>query len=79
MSIAPRKAKSGLGRAIRQLREERDLSQEALAVGAGVTASSLGQIERGNASPRWDTVKLIATELGVSISELARLAEKLEG
>lgn len=74
----PQKPRSGLGRAIRRLREERGLSQEALAVGAGVTASSLGQIERGRASPRWDTVQVIATELGVSISELAKLAEEFE-
>lgn len=74
----PQQSQSGLGRAIRQLREERGLSQEALAVGAGVTASSLGQIERGGASPRWDTVRLIAAELGVSSSDLARLAEELE-
>jgi len=44
-----------------------------------VTAGSLSQVERGHASPQRDTVKLTATELGVPISELAKLSERLEG
>ena len=54
------------------------MSQEALAASAGVTAATIGLIERGQANPKWDTIRTIATRLGVSISELAKLAERLE-
>ena len=68
----------GLGRAVRQLREEQGLSQEALAASVGVTAATIGLIKRGQANPKWDTVKTIAAKLGLSISELAKLSERLE-
>jgi transcriptional regulator with XRE-family HTH domain len=68
----------GLGKAIRQLREKRGLTQEAVAHEAGVTASTYGLIERGHSNPTWATVRDVATALGVSLGELAKLAEKLE-
>jgi transcriptional regulator with XRE-family HTH domain len=75
---AAKPRKPGLGPAIRHLREQNDLSQEALAVAAGVSAGTLGAMERGRTYPRWDTVEALAEELGVSIGELAKLAEELE-
>ena len=68
----------GLGRAIRQLREKRGLTQEAVAHEAGVTASTYGLIERGHSNPTWATARDIAGALGVSIGELAKLSEKRE-
>lgn len=67
-----------LGKAIRQLREKRGATQEALAPSAGVTMGTLSLIERGHANPTWDTVKGIAAALEVSIGELAKLSEKFE-
>jgi transcriptional regulator with XRE-family HTH domain len=67
-----------LGKAIRQLREKRGDTQEALAPQAGVTTGTLGMIERGQANPTWDTIKGIAAALDVTIAELAKLAEKFE-
>jgi transcriptional regulator with XRE-family HTH domain len=67
-----------LGEAIRQLRRKRDLSQENLAHGAGITTGTLSLIERGLSNPTWGTVKGIATALGVSMSEMGKLADKLE-
>jgi len=67
-----------LGKAIRQLREERDMTQEALAHAAGVTVGHLSTIERGHSNPTWATVKAIAKALGASVTELAKLAESLE-
>jgi transcriptional regulator with XRE-family HTH domain len=67
-----------LGRAIRQLREKRGLTQEAVAHEAGVTASTYGLIERGQSNPTWATARDIAAALGVSIGELATLSEKHE-
>lgn len=65
-----------LGKAIRQLREKRGITQEALAPEAGVTTGTLGLIERGQANPTWGTVLGIADALGVSMGDLAKLADK---
>lgn len=68
-----------LGQAIRDLRLQRDLTQETLAHGAGITVGHLSKIERGQSNPTWETVAAIATALGVSVAELAKAAERLEG
>ncbi len=67
-----------LGKAIRQLREKRGATQEALAYEAGITTGTLSLIERGHANPTWSTVKAIAAALGVSMGNLGRLADQLE-
>jgi transcriptional regulator with XRE-family HTH domain len=67
-----------LGKAIRQLRDQRGVSQEALAYEAGVTSGTLSLIERGLSNPTWGTVKGIALALDVSIAELATLSLKSE-
>jgi transcriptional regulator with XRE-family HTH domain len=67
-----------LGKAIRQLREERGVTQEAVAHSAGITMATLGVIERGLSNPTWATVKNIGTALDVSIGKLAKLSEKFD-
>jgi len=67
-----------IGVAIRQLREKRGFTQEVLASKAGTTLSTLSAIERGLTNPTWATVGDIASALGVSIAELAKLSEKHE-
>lgn len=67
-----------LATAVRQLREDRGLTREALAFRAGLTISSLARIELGQASPGWDTIRLIATALDVSLSSLAAAIEASE-
>jgi transcriptional regulator with XRE-family HTH domain len=67
-----------LGKAIRELREKREISLRAFAPKADVTFNTLSLIERGEANPTWETVKRIAAALGVSISTLAKAAERLE-
>jgi transcriptional regulator with XRE-family HTH domain len=67
-----------IGKAIRQVREKRGLTQEAVAHDAGITTATFGVIERGLSNPTWATVKSIAAALDVSISELAKLSEKFE-
>jgi transcriptional regulator with XRE-family HTH domain len=68
----------GLGKAIRELREKRRLTQEAVAHDAGVTTATLGVIERGLSNPTWATLRRIASALDASMVEVARLAEKHE-
>lgn len=81
MSVAmPRKEKRRvvLGRAIRELRLERDFTQEALAHGAGITVGHLSKIERGQSNPTWETVAAIADALRVSVAELAVAADQIK-
>lgn len=67
-----------LGKAVRQLRRERGVSQEALAYEAGVTSGTLSLIERGRSNPTWGTVKGISRALDVSIADLAQMSLKFE-
>lgn len=75
----PDEPQPALGKAIRQLREKRGDTQEALAYEAGVTTGTLSLIERGQSNPAWGTVKGIAKALGVSMGDLAKLADGIEG
>lgn len=68
----------GLGKAIRQLREKRDATLKEVAPKAGITFGTLALIERGEGNPTWATVRGIAAALGVSVAELAKVAERLE-
>ena len=72
------KPRAALGQAIRGLRLERNLTQEALAQEAGLTVGHLSKIERGVSNPTWETVAGIARALGISMVELAKAAQKLE-
>lgn len=67
-----------LGKAIRQFREERDMTQEALAQEAGVTVGHMSMIERGHSNPTWATVKAVAVAMNVSMVDLARQAVRFE-
>jgi transcriptional regulator with XRE-family HTH domain len=73
-----RRSQPALGKAIRELRETREMTQEDLAVVAKITVRTLSQIETGNANPTWATVGDIAHALNVSIADLAKLSEKHE-
>jgi transcriptional regulator with XRE-family HTH domain len=74
----PDEPQPALGGAIRQLRDKRGLTQEALAHKAGVTTGTLSLIERGQSNPAWGTVSRIATALGSSMGEIGRLADGLQ-
>ena len=66
-----------LGRAIRQLRDERGLKQKELARAADMDVTAISHIERGRSNPAWGTVRRIATALEVPVSEVATRAERL--
>jgi XRE family transcriptional regulator, regulator of sulfur utilization len=68
-----------LGGAIRQMRVERGLTQEAVAQAAGITVAHLSKIERGRTNPTWGTVKAIARAFDASMTEIAMAADALEG
>jgi transcriptional regulator with XRE-family HTH domain len=78
--MAPRtEPQPGLGRAIRQLRTERGLSQEEIGLRAEIHPTWISHLESGRNNPAWGSVRRIAAALGVRLSELAALAEELEG
>lgn len=66
-----------LGRAVRELRLERGLTQRELAEAADLNVTWLSHIEAGRPNPAWGTVARIASALGVPVSELALRAERL--
>ena len=65
-----REVATALGLRIRELRNERHMSQEELAFKAGISAAHLGQIERALKNPTVDTVAKIAAAMGVPITTL---------
>lgn len=69
---------TALGKAIRHHREERGMTQEALAQEAGVTVGHMSMIERGHSNPTWATVSAITVALGTSMTEMAKTAERFD-
>lgn len=67
-----------LAEALRDMREERDETRQALAQRCGITAGSLARIELGQASPAWVTVRQIARALNVTMRELGAVVERME-
>lgn len=60
---------------LRRMREERGITCEALALRSGITVSALSRIELARTTPRWDTVRLLARALDVSMVELSAAVE----
>ena len=73
-----RPANPALAAAIRRLREASATSQEEAAHRAKLTTGTFGLIERGKTNPTWTTVEQIAAALGITVSELAAIAEGIE-
>ena len=68
----------GLGKAIRALRTEGKLSQEALGERAEIHPTWISHIESGRINPTWGNVRRIARGLKVPLPRLAQLAEDYE-
>lgn len=67
-----------LGRAVRELRAARGLTQRQLAEAADTNETWISHIESERTNPAWGTVARLAAALGVQISELAARAEELQ-
>jgi len=61
-----------VGARLRGLRLERNLTQETVALRAGMDRASYVRIEQGQSSPLLDTLILIADAIGVPLAELVR-------
>lgn len=68
----------GLGKAIRQLRKEGQLSQETLGHRAEIHPTWISHIESGRINPTWGNVRRIAHGLKVPLPRVAELAEDFE-
>jgi transcriptional regulator with XRE-family HTH domain len=64
-----------LGRAVRAVRRDRDLSQEAVAAMAGLHVNQVGRFERGETDVYVSTMLRIVDGMGVPLSEVARAYE----
>ena len=65
-----------LGEEVRERRKQRNLSQEALALQAGVHPNVVGRIERGIYNPSVLVLYAIAAKLNTSLLELFAGADK---
>jgi transcriptional regulator with XRE-family HTH domain len=68
----------GVAWAVRKIRTEAGLTQSGLASRVGLDPSQISRLEKGIGNPRWGTVRRVAVGLGVSLAELAAVAEDFE-
>lgn len=71
--------RTDLGKAIRELRESRGLTLDALAAKAGMHTTYLSRIERAHSSPTWEKVSSLAEALDLSVADIAVAAEAQAG
>ena len=62
--------KTKFGKKLKQLRKERDITQEELADKTDLTIESISNIERGIFGPKFDNLEKIAKVLKVEVKEL---------
>ena len=65
-----------LGRAIRELRARRGLSQEQLAAESGLHRNYVGAMERGEINPTFRVLRKLVIGLDVSLCELVETHER---
>ncbi len=66
-----------VGPAFRQLREQFGLSQEALALNAGVDRTYVSGIERGVRNPSLKSMQRLAAELDITLDRVFILARQM--
>lgn len=69
---------AALGEAIKKLREDAGLSQEALADASDLHLTHIGGMERGVRNPSYATLLRLAAALGVRLGRLATLADRIQ-
>jgi transcriptional regulator with XRE-family HTH domain len=67
---------SGFGKRLKNLREEKGLTQKALADRAGCHPMTLAKLERGVQEPAWQLVLVLAEALGVPVEAFVIPAHK---
>jgi transcriptional regulator with XRE-family HTH domain len=67
-----------LGAAVRELRNERGMTQESLAHTANLALGTVTGVERATSAPDWATVRAIAKALDVSMERLGAAIDRAE-
>ncbi|NRD50857.1 helix-turn-helix domain-containing protein [Corallococcus exiguus] len=67
-----------LGQVLKQYRERLGLSQELLAAHSGLNRTFIGEIERGETNPSFETLVILASTLQVPLSEVISVYERME-
>jgi transcriptional regulator with XRE-family HTH domain len=67
-----------LGRAVKLMREQRDMSADELADSSGILREHIDALEAGQLDPTYEQLLEIADGLGTQPSELVSLAERLQ-
>lgn len=70
MPAMPGQHDRALGAAVRTLRQNAGLTQEALAHASGLTLGTITRTELAQATPRWASIRAIVEALGVTWAEL---------
>jgi DNA-binding XRE family transcriptional regulator len=70
MEVVATAGRVSLGRRIRELREAAGMTQEEVANAAGIGRVTLVRIERGEQSPRYQTLVSLARALGLPLAQL---------
>ena len=68
--LSEREVKKRFGDRMREIRNKRKMSQEAVALEIGMDLTSINEIERGWRSPKLITIYKISQALGVKMSDL---------
>jgi transcriptional regulator with XRE-family HTH domain len=74
MALSPSQA---FGQAVREIRAERNLSQEQAALASGIDRAYFGHIERATKTPTLRTVWRVATAFDVRPSDILIRAERI--
>lgn len=61
-----------LGRAVKQIRVQRGLTQEQVSAASGLHPTYISDIERGARNPSWEAITRLAGGIGVSTADIAR-------
>jgi transcriptional regulator with XRE-family HTH domain len=64
--------RQAIGEAIRAARRSAGLTQEEVGLRTGIERNNINRIEQGHASPRLDSLLLIADAIGVPLADLVR-------
>jgi transcriptional regulator with XRE-family HTH domain len=75
LSSALKTPRSCLGKALRFLRETKNLSQRELAANSGIDATEISRLEKGKSNPTHETLQRLAKGLGFPCSQIFTLEE----
>lgn len=64
-----------IGKRIKELRENQNISQQDLAAACDIEKSNFSRLEAGGTNPTIFTLKIIADRLGIRLAELVSIEE----